>query len=201
MKAFEQNSLLFNKFIQGWYIDEKVCDKILKIFKINHNMNSTHKHTPPRNYYFNKFEKEIYTEDVYASFLSQLKLVLTNYLNSYEHAGANGIHNLCDDLRVQYFKPPEHYDTFHYERNCQIHGISKTLVFITYLNDVVEDGETEFYYHNERIKPKKGLTIVFPTEWTHTHQGRKTNEDKYILTGWFEYSLPREDFYINLDRY
>ena len=34
----------------------------------------------------------------------------------------------------------------------------------------------------------KGLTIIWPTDFTHTHSGQisKTHE-KYIITGWVEY--------------
>ena len=45
------------------------------------------------------------------------------------------------------------------------------------------------------MKPKKGLTIIFPAEWTHTHRGIVSHKDtKYLLTGWFTYN----PFYINV---
>ena len=57
---------------------------------------------------------------------------------------------------------------------------------MTYLNDVKNGGETEFYWQKIKIKPKKGLTLIWPTEFTHLHRGIPTPiEEKYIVTGWF----------------
>ena len=56
-----------------------------------------------------------------------------------------------------------------------------------YLNDV-EDGGTEFKYQNIISPAKKGLTLIWPAYWTHTHRGvvSKTKE-KTIVTGWLNY--------------
>ena len=57
---------------------------------------------------------------------------------------------------------------------------------MTYLNDVTDGGETEWAYQDTKIKPKKGLSVIWPSEFTHMHRGvpSKTQE-KYIVTGWF----------------
>ena len=39
------------------------------------------------------------------------------------------------------------------------------------------------------IKAEKGLTVFWPTEWTHTHVGVVSpTETKYIITGWYNYN-------------
>ena len=59
---------------------------------------------------------------------------------------------------------------------------------MTYLNDVNKGGETEFYYQKLKIKPEKGLTLIWSADWTFTHKGHTTlDEDKYIITGWFNF--------------
>jgi hypothetical protein len=59
---------------------------------------------------------------------------------------------------------------------------------MTYLNDVDEAGETEFLYQEIKFKPKKGLTLIWPADWTHTHRGIPSlSEEKYIITGWFNF--------------
>ena len=59
---------------------------------------------------------------------------------------------------------------------------------MTYLNDVENGGETEFYYQKIKVKPEKGLTLIWSADWTFMHRGITTiNEDKYIITGWFEF--------------
>lgn len=63
--------------------------------------------------------------------------------------------------------------------------LHRTLLFMFYLNDVAEGGETEFYYQNKAIRPKAGRMVIAPAYFTHTHRGcvPKSN-DKYILTSW-----------------
>ena len=58
---------------------------------------------------------------------------------------------------------------------------------MTYLNDV-KDGGTEFLHQNITTPAKKGLTLIWPAFWTHTHRGviSKTKE-KYIVTGWINF--------------
>ena len=71
---------------------------------------------------------------------------------------------------------------------CKWYGNAGTrhLVFMTYLNSVDDGGETEFLHQNIKVKPKKGLTLIWPADWTHTHRGVVSpSQDKYILTGWY----------------
>jgi hypothetical protein len=59
---------------------------------------------------------------------------------------------------------------------------------MTYLNDVDDGGETFFYYQDLKIKPKKGLTLIWPVDWTHTHCGIVSpTQTKYIVTGWISF--------------
>jgi hypothetical protein len=57
-----------------------------------------------------------------------------------------------------------------------------------YLNDVTDGGGTEFYHQNLIFQPVKGKALIWPSDWTYTHRGIPSpTQDKYILTGWFEY--------------
>ena len=59
---------------------------------------------------------------------------------------------------------------------------------MTYLNDVIDGGETEWYYQNIKIKPERGLTVIWPSDWTFTHRGNTSpTQTKYIATGWFNF--------------
>ena len=59
---------------------------------------------------------------------------------------------------------------------------------MTYLNDVSDGGETAFLYQNVKVKPEKGLTLIWPAEWTHTHKGMVSmTQTKYIITGWYSF--------------
>ena len=61
---------------------------------------------------------------------------------------------------------------------------------MTYLNNVEDKGQTEFYYQKLNVKPEKGLTLIWPAEWTHTHRGNKVIKGtKYMITGWMCFAV------------
>ena len=81
------------------------------------------------------------------------------------------------------------FHQWHCERSSSLHpSVSRHLVYMTYLNDVEDGGETEFFYQKIKVKPEKGLTIIWPADWTHTHRGISSKtETKYIITGWLQF--------------
>ena len=91
---------------------------------------------------------------------------------------------LSDTYNLQKYNPGQGYYKWHFEDT--VVG-KRYLVFMTYLNDV-EDGGTEFKYQNLTTPAKKGLTLIWPVYWTHTHRGQISNtKTKYITTGWFDF--------------
>lgn len=60
----------------------------------------------------------------------------------------------------------------------------RVLVYILYLNDIDEGGET-IIWDDYKIKPKAGSLLFFPSTWTYPHKGNMPiSHDKYIITGW-----------------
>ena len=58
---------------------------------------------------------------------------------------------------------------------------------MTYLTDT-KNGGTEFTYLNWKAPCKKGLTLIWPAEWTPAHKGNILSEgSKYIITGWITF--------------
>jgi len=91
--------------------------------------------------------------------------------------------DIIEDFNIQYYKPGEGFKNWHCERGNE-KTIYRTFVFMTYLNDV-EDGGTAFLYQNLELPAKKGLTLIWPSDWTHTHRGIISHtSDKMIVTGW-----------------
>ena len=78
--------------------------------------------------------------------------------------------------------PTHGYHVFHSE-NSELTNASRTLVWSVYFNDV-EQGETEFLYQRQRIKPVEGRVVIFPGSFTHLHRGNPPLNKKYIATGW-----------------
>jgi prolyl 4-hydroxylase len=60
---------------------------------------------------------------------------------------------------------------------------NRYLVFLWYLNDVIEGGETEFLDLDIRCRPRTGRLLVFPPFWMYRHAGRApVSNAKYILS-------------------
>ena len=63
---------------------------------------------------------------------------------------------------------------------------NRYLVFLWYLNDVAEGGETEFVDIGLQVAPKAGRLLVFPPYWMFQHAGRPPiSGEKYILSTYF----------------
>ena len=61
---------------------------------------------------------------------------------------------------------------------------NRLLSIIWYLNDIHEDGYTEFFT-GYKIQPEVGKIIMFPALWPWIHRGYPPkSETKYICTGW-----------------
>ncbi len=60
---------------------------------------------------------------------------------------------------------------------------NRYLVFLWYLNDVHEGGETAFVDLDLAVSPKAGRLLMFPPYWMFQHEGRPPiSGDKYILS-------------------
>ena len=60
----------------------------------------------------------------------------------------------------------------------------RVLTFIWYLNDIEEDGYTEFM-DGTKVQPKTGRFCLFPATWEYFHRGYPPkSQTKYICTGW-----------------
>lgn len=85
-----------------------------------------------------------------------------------------------------------------YPQQNSTEALHRNLLFMFYLNDVEEGGETEFYYQDLKIKPKTGTMVIAPAGFTHTHRGNvPQSNDKYILTSWVLFNPAKILFGIN----
>lgn len=78
-----------------------------------------------------------------------------------------------------------HSENFPHPHNPENESLHRVLLWMFYLNDVEEGGETEFFYQDQKIKPAKGTLVIAPSDFTHTHRGSMpVSNDKYIFTSW-----------------
>lgn len=94
-------------------------------------------------------------------------------------------------FNLQHYEPGKNYSVWHSEAYGPVHEkFLRAFVFMTYLNDVEVGGETEFLYQKLKVKPKRGLTLIWPAGFTHVHRGCPAPyEEKLILTGWYIYTF------------
>ena len=118
---------------------------------------------------------KIFWEEIYKTYVQKFS-VLENYAS----------HKIYH-LKLQKTLPTQGYHVWHSENGTR-ESSNRILVFILYLNDVEEGGETEFLYIKRRVTAKKGRLLLWPSGFTHTHRGNPPlSGEKYIMTGWVEF--------------
>ena len=119
-------------------------------------------------------------------FYKSLNKNLHKYVEKYDWAQLETVSHRFQDngYQMQRTLPGEFY-TWHSDFSCvNEEKAPRFLTFIWYLNDVFEDGYTEFI-DGTRIQPEMGKMIIFPATWTYVHRGYPPKSNaKYIVTGW-----------------
>lgn len=88
-------------------------------------------------------------------------------------------------FNLQRYEPGEGFTGWHCER-ASIPYSNRVLVWMIYLNDINDRGETQFLYQNHFEEPTQGKLLIWPSDWMYTHRGIPSpTQTKYILTGWF----------------
>ena len=181
-----------NNFINGWYINDlSICDELINYFEKSNKKQPGMCGSEVLKEIKNSSDLILNTnslEPCIKKYLSQLELIINKYKSVYEYADNNQYFwKITNNFNIQKYQPGGGYYGWHTERTHPKNSL-RHLAFMTYLNDVNDCGETEWYYQKLKIKPEKGLTIIWGTDWTFTHRGIPSKtENKYIVTGWFEY--------------
>ena len=92
-------------------------------------------------------------------------------------------------FNLQRYQSGQHYQNLHTERSS-LATLHRVFAWMTYLNDVDQEdgGSTLFSHYDLAIQPRKGLTLIWPAEWTHAHKGNVLRaNNKYIITGWMTF--------------
>ena len=202
-KNLQNYATPYSSFVGGWFIDESICDELVKFFDLNTKL------AEPGTTFLE--DRSIINSEVKDSldlsfntrdpipilgeewgplnplniYLDNLQEVLNLYLERYRHSSYVERFEV-QGFNIQRYNPGGGFKKWHCERTGP-QDSSRHLVFMTYLNDVPEGG-TEFLYQDLKLPAKKGLTVLWPSDWTHTHKGIISKEhEKYIITGWYNY--------------
>jgi len=181
-------------FIAGWYMENtSICDKIINFFdRFDNKLDgrfATHGKVLIDKSKKDSLETNEWPQELYNEYCRQLGGITEEYKKEYPYCDDCEPWGITSEINIQHYPPGGGFHVWHTERSGVTEPISsRHLVFMTYLNDVAHGGETEFYHQNLRVRPEKGLTLIWPTEWTHYHRGIPAPyEHKYVVTGWYNF--------------
>ena len=88
-------------------------------------------------------------------YLVDLMQVVQAYVDKYPTNLEVASWAITEDINIQYYRPGAGYVQWHAERTSKIAPyVNRHLVFMTYLNDVHDQGETEFLHQKLKRNPK-----------------------------------------------
>jgi hypothetical protein len=121
-------------------------------------------------------------------FTGEVNRVMNNYVDHFPLCAKTNIWKMEEFFNLQYYKPGGGYHMWHCERQSSSRSNTyRHMVWMTYLNSV-PDGGTEWFHQDLYIPAEKGLTVIWPADWTYHHRGRKSDtSDKLIATGWYHF--------------
>ena len=190
MKEYEID---YGSFIGGWYIPEKICDDLIELYQTSQHLWEEGTVGIAKKRIDEKYKKNtemyIHPNDftMISTYMPYLHECLEEYKKKYPYSDRVNTYNISTPIKIQYYKPGEGFYQWHMENGG--HGSrSRHLVFMTYLN-TLDNAGTEFYHQKITTPCQKGLTVIWPAHWTHTHRGvTNYDSDKYIITGWYDFN-------------
>jgi hypothetical protein len=185
-------------FVAGWFLDDlSICDELIDFWQKNPTLRRAGSAGFPDGVessvdtnFKDSTDITLTTQQpppVLEKYGHHLKKVMDCYKEKFYWAGAYGSFALMEPVNIQQYKPGGGFKQWHTERTeSHFPSVTRHLVFMTYLNDVEDQGETEFFHQQIKVKPQKGLTLIWPADWTYTHRGIPSpTEEKFIITGWY----------------
>jgi len=183
-------------FIGSWNIEPMlICDDLISYFELNlakqkrgilsGGLNLDKK---------DSFDITIKPKDIilpgneaFKAYFDQLFECYKNYVEEWTFLDKISERLEIGSFNLQRYKTGQHFKEIHTERSS-LENLHRIFAFMTYLNNVQEGGSTYFSHYDLEIQPRKGLTLIWPAEWTHAHRGNILKKgSKYIITGWITF--------------
>ena len=181
----------YGSFIGGWYIPEEICDNLIELFHTEKD------HWIDGSNWWGNEKKEDWKRSTdlqpdldhseITDYINYLNIALHSYKERYPYCDRVHSYDILDPIKIQHYKPGEGFYNWHMENSGHDVVLHRHLVFMTYLN-TLDNAGTEFFHQKTTTPCHKGLTVIWPAAWTHTHKGVTNHDsDKYIITGWWKF--------------
>ena len=133
-----------------------------------------------------------YSGDVYA-FMQEVTMFAT-FVYGDEIPFVHNLKLIAREAKFQKTKAGQlGFSNFHLEQGSGS-AADRAMVWMLYLNNVYDGGETEFLDQRKKYAPKAGDFVMWPAGITHPHRGNPPySNDKYILTGWLHCPTVHEE--------
>lgn len=195
MKKIKLDTKEFNHFIGCWNIeDDNLMNNLISFFEGNPKKTFKGRAGGKESYDIKDSidltisPKELNNENykIFHNYFSYLNQCYSDYLNEWSFLKSKWGEMHIGPFNIQKYEPGGHFKHWHTEIE-DISQSHRSLVWMTYLNNVNDGGFTDFLYQKMSIKPEIGKTLIWPAQWTHAHRGQIVNQNKYIITGWFHF--------------
>ena len=186
-------------FIGSWIIDPlSICDELIAYFELNKDKqkngviggglnldakNSIDIQISPK-------DLSLAGNEVFEKYLQNLFSCYQDYAIQWPFLTTFAENLQVGSFNIQRYQSGQHFQVNHTERTGMA-TLHRLFAWMTYLNDVdqKDGGSTFFSHYGIDIQPRKGLTLIWPAEWTHAHKGNLLNANsKYIITGWMHFA-------------
>ncbi len=185
-------------FIGSWIIEPvSICDDLISYFESNKikqkkggtgggiNLdvkNSTDISITPKT-------MKLPGNEIFEEYFHKLYSCYQDYVSEWPFLATFAENLHISTFNLQRYQSGQHYQNLHTERSS-LATLHRVFAWMTYLNDVDQEdgGSTLFSHYDLAIQPRKGLTLIWPAEWTHAHKGNVLRaNNKYIITGWMTF--------------
>jgi len=197
-KVTLQKQNLTPNFIGSWIINPlSICDELITYFESNQNkqgrgISGVGKNLDIKNSIditVSPKEIKLPGNEVFEKYFHNLFSCYKDYVLQWPFLSVFAENLQVGKFNLQRYQSGQHFQSMHAERTS-LETLHRVFAWMTYLNDVdvKEGGSTFFSHYGLEVQPRKGLTLIWPAEWTHAHKGNLLNADsKYIITGWMQF--------------
>ena len=174
-------------FIGSWIIDPlSICDELINYFESNRSKQTSGvvaggKDAVSKNSIDIKItpdEIEKPGNEPFKRYFNNLFSCFQNYTEEWPFLTEFATNLQIGEFNLQRYQSGQHFQKVHTER-MGLSSLHRIFAWMTYLNDVdvADGGATVFSHYGLEIQPKKGLTLIWPAEWTHAHKGSLLNSN------------------------